>query len=483
MKKHFTLSLAFLGAFVFGQFSTPNSGQTYTIEDLDLLTEAITYDAVNNKYILTEDLTISANDTFLAENDFTLAIENGKLITVAGAIQVNAPNQVHFTSTNPGNHYFNGIRIQDGATANFTNFKMTYGGGIRVLGENFFMNQSEVSYQNAGVSTGAAINFSKGNPIIKNSRFVENITPVVASGANQSVALTFEYNYFYHNNLENSNRPQINMGPSGNGVTVIRGNQIIGDRNQTKVGGISVSSMLGVNNEFLIEDNLIQDNRYGITTTGGNTKGNILNNQIIDNNTEPIPLNGGSGINIYLTQNASTNVINILGNQIKGNLWGITSVGNGAYLNLGEAGNLGNNYFENNGNEGETYALYNNTPNPISALGNCWDPINTMTRAEQVIFHSVDNPILGTVDFSIIGCQSLGLADVTGNKTKLYPNPNSGQFYIETDFKQLYYIYDVTGKLVASGELKTGKNNIKTSLKKGTYLLKTNTSKYKIVIK
>lgn len=483
MKKQFTFSLALFGALAFGQFSTPNSGETYRISDLDALTNVITYDAVNNKYVLTDNLTISSNDTFLADNDFVLSIQEGKQITVAGTINVNPPSQVHFTSNNPGSVYFQGIRIQDGATANFTKFKMTYGGGIRVLTGNFYMDQSEVSNQNAGVSTGAAISFSQGNPVVINSRFEENLTPVVSSAANQEVALTFENNYVYHNNLANSNSPQINMGPSGNGVTIIRGNTIIGDRNMTKVGGISVSSLLGVSNEFLIENNLIKDNRYGFTSTGGNTKGNILNNQILDNDTETIAMNGGSGINIYLAQNAPENVINIFGNQIKGNLWGITTIGAGAYLNMGEVGNYGNNYFENNGNGGVTYAFYNNTPNNVSALGNCWDPINTMARAEEVIFHTNDIPTLGTVDFSIISCQSLGLADIQGKKIKLYPNPNSGQFYIETDSKQEYKIYDVTGRLVDSGELNTGKNNLKTSLKKGTYVLKTGSSTHKIVIK
>lgn len=483
MKKFFTATLAIVGAFVFGQFSTPNTGQTYTIEDLDALTEAISYDTTTNKYILTEDLTISEADSFVANTNFVLAIEDGKLITINGSILVNAPDVVHFTSTNPGTIYFNGLRIADGAAASFTNFKMTYGGGIRVLGDTFFMNNSEISFQNSGISTGGAINFSRGNPTIQNSRFEQNVTPAVGSGANQSVALTFINNYLSHNNLSNSNRPQINMGPSGNGgVTRITGNTIIGDRTMTRVGGVSVSSLLGVNNEFLIEDNLIKDNRYGITASGGNTKGNILNNQIIDNNTEPIPANGGSGINIYLAQNPADYSINIFGNEIKGNLWGITNIGNGAYINLGDEVNRGNNVFENNGNEGVTYALYNNSVNSVSAKGNCWDPILTDTRVEEVIVHYNDDTTLGLVDYSDYGCL-LNTTDVEAKKVKVYPNPNNGNFIIETKTKDSYRVFDLTGKLVNSGELLIGKNEVKTNLTKGVYVVKTKTSTFKMIVK
>lgn len=483
MKKFFTATLAIVGAFVFGQFSTPNTGQTYTIADLDALTEAISYDSTTNKYILTEDLTISDTDSFVANTNFVLAIEDGKLITINGSILVNAPDEVHFTSTNPGTIYFNGLRIADGATASFTKFKMTYGGGIRVLGVDFYMDNSEVSFQNSGISTGAAINFSGGNPIIKNSTFSQNATPAVASGANQSVALTYLNNYLYHNNLSNSNRPQINMGPSGNGrITQIVGNTIIGNRTMTRVGGVSVSSLLGVNNEILIQDNIIQDNRYGITASGGNTKGNILNNKILDNNTEPIPANGGSGINIYLAQNPEDYIINIFNNEIKGNLWGITNIGNGAYISLGNAEYGGNNVFENNGNEGVTYALYNNSPNPISAQGNCWDPWLTEERVEEVIVHYNDDTTLGFVDYSNYVCL-LNTTDLKDNQVKIYPNPTQGNFVIETTKKDYYSIYNFTGQLILSGELVVGKNEIKSNLPKGVYVIKTNSKSSKIIVK
>src|SRR5690606_7995951 len=111
----------------------------------------------------------------------------------------------------------------------------------------------------------ASINFSTGNPIIRNSQFIENELPAVGSGANQSVALEFTGNYLYGNTKGNTNRPQINMGPSGTGTTKILNNTIIGDRTLTRVGGVSVSTLLGIENHPVIEGNTIKDNRYGIT--------------------------------------------------------------------------------------------------------------------------------------------------------------------------------------------------------------------------
>lgn len=485
MKKTFTLSLALLGQIIFAQYATPNEGKTYRIADLDALTDVITFDQASNSYLLTEDLTISINDTFLSDTDYKLIITDGKLITVAGKIDVNAPKEVLFTSDNPGTTYFKGIRLEEGAISNFNNFKMLYGGGIRSLNEDFTMDNSEISYQYGGISTGGAINFSRGNPIIKNSTFKFNKTPVVGSGANQSVALTFENNFLEGNNQENSNRPQINMGPSGNSPTIIKGNTIIGDRALTRVGGISVSSLLGVSNEAIIENNTIRDNRYGITISGGNSKGKIIGNIIENNNTEPIPANGGSGISIYLASNTPTNVIDIFDNQIRGSLWGITNIEKGAFINLGTSERPGNNVFSNNGNGGLVYALYNNSPNNVSAIGNCWIEGKNSSEedVENVITHQKDDSTLGVVDYSDFLCGKLATSEVNSKNISLYPNPNNGTFIVDTKEKSPYQIFDVNGRLILQGELKIGQNSVQANLPKGVYIFKTNQTSSKILVK
>ncbi len=484
MKKTLTISLAMLGQLIFAQYETPNNGNVYRIADLDALTEAISYHPSTNTYQLTDDLIISANDTFLADSDFILSITEGKLITIAGKININAPKEVLFTSDNPGTTYFKGIRIEEGAISTFNHFKMVYGGGIRSLNEDFTMKNSEVSYQYSGISTGGAINFSRGNPIIQNSTFKYNDTPVVGSGANQTVGITFENNYVEANNLSNSNRPQINMGPSGNSPTIIRGNKIIGDRSKTKVGGISVSSLLGVPNEAIIEKNIIRDNRYGITISGGNSKGKIMGNIIENNNTENNPNSGGSGISIYLASNPSTNVIDIFDNEFRGNLWGITNIDKGAFINLGTEERPGNNIFSNNGNDGEIHALYNNSINAVSAQGNCWieNQQSSTQQVENVIFHQTDNASLGLVDYANFLCSNLGISEVNQTKLTLYPNPNNGTFKVDSKDAAAYQIYDINGRLMKEGVLKNGQNSIQTQLPKGLYIFKSKQSTSKIIV-
>ena len=51
-------------------------------------------------------------------------------------------------------------------------------------------------------------------------------------------------------------------------------------------------------------------------------------------------------------------------------------------------GNPGGNIFADNGNNGEIYALYNNSSFPIMALHNCWieGQLSTTDDVEDVIF-------------------------------------------------------------------------------------------------
>src|SRR5699024_10519934 len=106
---------------------------------------------------------------------------------------------------------------------------------------------------------------------------------------------------------------------------------------------------------------------------------------------------GGSGISVNSTEDNQT--IIAVDNQIRGNLWGITIIGQGS-MNLGDdEDNTGGNVFSDNGNNGETFALYNNTPNTIMAKHNCWiegEEI-TLDDAAEVIFDQADDPSLGEV--------------------------------------------------------------------------------------
>src|SRR5699024_9501678 len=146
-----------------------------------------------------------------------------------------------------------------------------------------------------------------------------------AGNAGASAALYIANNHIEANNLSNSNRPQINIGPTGteNDTIKIINNTIIGDRGATRAGAIAVSALIGGNVRAIIQDNIIRDNRYGITIAGTNVWAEIKANIIEDNDTEGDPMLGGSGVNL-LTQNPDEYDVILTQNQFRRNLWGVT---------------------------------------------------------------------------------------------------------------------------------------------------------------
>ena len=227
----------------------------------------------------------------------------------------------------------------------------------------------------------------------------------IGSGANIRVSMVVENCTFDSNGVSNRNYPQLNLTVGEN--VVIRNNVIQGDRSHTMVGGLVVANMMGFAGTYhtLIENNVIEDNRFGLATYVGQDaiiRGNLIRN----NNTEVNPMNGGSGINVYDPYMIQTTRIE--DNWIEGNLWGITVVG-GAEVNVGKTAdptsadyNPGNNTFYNNGFDGTVYDLYNNSANTVYAQGNYWKTAATQDAQgiEAVVFHKNDDAKLGEVIFS-----------------------------------------------------------------------------------
>jgi len=310
---------------------------------------------------------------------------------------------------------------------------------------------------------------------VNNSSFTFNYYPAFSSGANQEVSATFSNNYLEGNNTSNTNRPQINMGPSGNDTIRIINNVIKGNPALVQVGGISASSLLGNPNRVIIDGNTIFDNRYGITVVGGTSSGFIRNNVIEDNDTQNVPDLGGSGISLS-AGGAGMNII-ASGNQIRRNLWGITLISQ-ASINLGTAdpddNSPGGNIFADNGNGGNTYALYNNTALPVNAANICWiegtEP--TAAQVEDVISHQVDNPNLGLVTFTPFSC-TLATDHFAAARPAIYPNPSKGQFTIESAEDATTDIYSVSGQLLFSKNIFSGTTTLDLDLPSGIYLVKT----------
>lgn len=280
MKNFYFLTFVCFSMLSKAQFVSPGNGETYTLSSLSTIApNSIIQNG--NEYTMLEDIQISLNDAILInENDIILKINEGKQLSVYGRYETTGSN-ITITSGD-ASKIFRGILFGDEAEVELKNTILEYGGGIRVsTSKTFLMENCTVRYFKNGLLTSSTIMFSRGTPVVRNSQFIENDYPAFSSGANQEVSATFENNYLYKNSKTNANRPQINMGPSGSsGITTVSNNTIIGDLAFSNVGGISVSTLLGIQNNVIISGNTIKDNRYGITIAGNNSSGKITNNII-----------------------------------------------------------------------------------------------------------------------------------------------------------------------------------------------------------
>lgn len=478
MKKLLFCFLAILGiAQSHAQYTTPGTGVNWGLNDLIINAPTGVISLSDGVYTLSQNLTIALGDTLTINEAVVLHIDADIQLTISGTLTADA-DSVTITASNTAAPY-DSIRFEANSTGFLRNVTIDYGKGIRVSTGDFEMQNCSMSYHVAGTTTSAAVTFSTGHPIVNISNFTFNAVPAFGSGANQEVAATLTNNYLEGNNTANTNRPQINMGPSGNDTIRIVGNTIKGNPLLTMVGGISASSLLGNVNHVIIDNNTITDNRYGITVAGANSSGYIRGNIIEDNDTQNDPNLGGSGISLNASGAATMNII-ATENQIRRNLWGITLLGQ-ARINLGseetETFNSGNNVFADNGNGGLTYALFNNTPNAVSAVNNCWiEGIEaTAEQVENVISHQVDNPALGLVTFNPFNCASLAVADFENVQTLVYPNPNSGQFSVEMQETGVAEIFNISGQLLFSKDLQTGINVVSFDFPVGMYFMRTTT--------
>lgn len=427
-----------------------------------------------NTYTLSENLIIAQNDQVVMDGELTLSIEADLLITVFGGLTVST-GPITITAVNPTEPY-EGFRFEEGSAISFSNATITQGGGLRVLTENFSIDSCTLTENVEGATTGGVISLSRGTPQITNNTISFNQLPAISSGANTAVSPIIINNLIEGNNQENSNRPQINLGITRPADTLkIVQNTIIGDRNLDMVGGIAVANFLGGSGQVLaiIDNNTIADNRYGMTILGNNSFAYVRNNVIEDNDTQGNPNLGGSGISLN-TASAPMEVI-ASGNAFRRNLWGITLIDE-ASINLGDDGdNPGNNVFSENGNNNETYALYNNTANTILAKNNCWienDPPNTLADAEAVIFHQVDDPSLGEVVFDPVSCAILGATNYEAQRVVLSPNPAKNKIHFNNPgIYKAITIYSLSGQELLHTEIFNGANTLQFNLAAGMYFV------------
>lgn len=249
------------------------------------------------------------------------------------------------------------------------------------------------------------------------------VSPANGQSSPQILNCSFDANA----DVNGANTPQINLGPGGEDTIRIVGNEIDDHWASWHVGGISVADLLGTGfTKVLLKDNIVTYGRYGYNQQGMTISSVIDNNQFIDNNNEPDPMNGGSGISIYGIDGNNKAIIR--NNIITGNLWGITVI-NAADVNLGTEDDWGNNQIHDNGNGSIIYDLYNNTACDIMAIGNDWGTTSE-AQVEDHIFHQLDNPSLGLVTFiPFIGYDAVDESPNTA--FVVAPNPAQGRVMVE----------------------------------------------------
>ena len=214
-------------------------------------------------------------------------------------------------------------------------------------------------------------------------------------------------------------------------------------------GGIAITDLMNVGSTTaVIRDNTVENNRYGYTQQGTNIYALIEDNIFRNNNLETNPMNGGSGISIY--GYGTTCSAKLRRNVITGNLWGITAI-NYHHIDMGTADDFGHNSLSDNGNDGVTYALYNNAHSSMTAIGNYWGG-NTEEFAESVIYHRPDlSDNYGLVLYTpILTEEEEGISDNETVAINIYPNPTHDILTVESEnLIREISVFDQMGRLMA----------------------------------
>lgn len=450
-KKILSIFLVLFSNWLIGQYITPGTAVTWNLNDLVTNAQgAITNDG--DFYTIHQDITIASTDTLRQLTDAAIQINPGILITINGVLEF-APGEMISISASDTTQHFLGFRFEDVDHSFFEKCLIEFGGGIKLVNADIRIEDCVLRKFDKSNCTGT-IDLFESSPEIFDCDIYLNQGPAVLSAANGESSPFIKGCWIYRNNTENTNMPQINLGTSAPEVDiVIRNNTIEGFYD--KAGGIAITTLAGGYLSCVIDSNTIINNRYGITAYGFDINSVISNNILADNNIENLPMQGGSGINFW---GGTSNVSMVFGNEIYGNLWGITNTGD-AMPNLGQVEpdtiNPGKNIFYDNGNLGTIYALYNNTPNNIFAENNYWGSYDS-DSVEAVIFHYPDDESLGVVDYIPFKDYMTGVSEKSEFKAPtlpIFPNPAISTITIDVEHKGTLSIYNSAGEIVFKEDL------------------------------
>ena len=346
------------------EVKTLGDGTIWTMSKL-ALTEGSGVSKNGTTFTMNNTVVVAEGDSFEMEGGITVQLAADVSLEIEGDAMM-APNERStFTSVGsdtPGVVYLRGCN--DVVLVKSLDFEYV---GLKYFATKG-MNVDDCSFYYIGNRAALNIGGEGAEFIVTNSTFGENGGPAIAGAANYSNPITIDDCEFLYNGMNNPNNPQLNLTSASD--VVVRNCIIIGERNNTNVGGIVVSDLYGVANNAhtLIEDNEIRDNRFGLSLYNNQTAV-VRNNTILNNNTD-VP-------------------------------------------ETDEDYNPGRNTFYNNGCYGEIYDLYNNSANTVYAQNNYWKTATTQDAEgiENCISHKVDNPTLGEVIFTPFATEDLTAID------------------------------------------------------------------------
>ena len=412
-------------------FTTKGDGTTYSIKGLAQIAEAGVEslpkdngNAAPPKYGLTKSITIAEGDRFEMESNLHVQFAKDVRLTIEGEADFSKAWSV-YDVYDENEQTAASIRLKSKA-ATFIDKCVFRHLGVEVMGEGAVQLRA-CSFLKHNGSTAAALYFISAGAAatIEACIFEDCQKAAIGSAANASQPMTINDCVIMNNSLANNNIPQINI-TAANPVNII-GGCVIGNTENTMVGGIGISNFMGYDADITIRDCQIEDNRYGIGLVGPAARIVLDSNMLKNNRYETNPMNGGSGISLYDPYQQTEAVIT--GNHIEGSLWGVTVIGckkvNLGNLEPGNDYNPGGNVFKDNGNNGQLYDLYNNSVNTVYAQGNTWNVSEqTEEQIETVIYHKHDDPSLGEVIYwPAAGSTGIGASLMNSEKE------NSEQWY------------------------------------------------------
>lgn len=458
MKRTILVLVLFAASVVNANYTTPGTGVSWNLDNLVSNSGGVVTFS-SGQYYINDSLTISVSDTIKILNNATIRLAFNIVFNTLGTLRIDPPDSVKITSIDTTQKFYE-LRMDDQSDASVLKkliFEYSFN-GLKLLNTSPLIDGCTFRY-NCGGNTSVtvpALNLFNSNSVITGCNFYRNYRAAIAGGSNIANAPQILNSQFIENNLSNGNVPQINLGQSGSGTTIIRGCTIRGI--SILSGGIAALPIGTLT--LIVENNIIKKNRYGLALNGSVNA--IIRGNIIDsNNIQGIPLQGGSGLN-FIGSGINARVSK---NMIRWNLWGVTLQSNAAPvfgdLNISDTNYEGKNHIHSNSNSGVFYDFYNNTPNPIKAENNFWGTMN-QDSVEAHIFHQPDSSALGLVDYLPLwlptGITQINSSVPSGFKLhNAYPNPFNPETKIKFEVpanaesqmtKVRIVIYDARGRVV-----------------------------------